>query len=147
MWLCPNCGEESEDNYDRCWNCSTERGEDAGRTQSTPAAGAGAHSAAAPQRIALSGRDETRAPMYEYKVVPFIGHLKSGFFGSVEDASEVSKQLETLLQQQARVGWEFVTVNDVNIEIRPGCLAGLFGNKTAYAPMDQVVFRRPRLER
>ena len=56
---------------------------------------------------------------YEYKVVPFIGKLKSGLFGDVEDAGEVSKQLEAVISQHASQGWEFVTLNDVNIEIKP----------------------------
>lgn len=84
-----------------------------------------------------------RSGQYEYKVVPFIGKLTSGLFGSVEDAGKVSTQLESVISQHASQGWEFVAVNDVNIEIRPGCFAGLFGNKTAYMPFDQVVFRRP----
>jgi hypothetical protein len=80
---------------------------------------------------------------YEYRVLPFIGQMKSGLFGVVvQSAGEVSKQLESLINQQAREGWEFVTLNDVNIEIKPGCLAGLFGGKTAYLPFDQIVFRR-----
>ena len=75
-------------------------------------------------------------------MVPFIGRLKSGLFGSVEDAAEVSKQLEAVINQHASQGWEFVAVNDVNIEIKPGCLAGLFGGKTAYMPLDQVILKR-----
>lgn len=80
---------------------------------------------------------------YEYRVVPFIGKLQSGLFGAVvQDAGEVSKQLEAVINQQSSEGWEFVTVNDVNIEIKPGCLSGLFGQKAAYVPFDQIVFRR-----
>ena len=79
---------------------------------------------------------------YEYTVVPFIGKLKSGLFGSVQDAGDVSKQLEDVICQHASQGWEFVALNDVNIEIKPGCLAGLFGSKVAYMPFDQVIFRR-----
>jgi hypothetical protein len=80
---------------------------------------------------------------YEYKVLPFIGKLKSGLFGSVQDAGEVSTQLASVINQHASQGWEFIALNDVNIEIKPGCLAGLFGNKTAFIPFDQVIFRRP----
>jgi hypothetical protein len=80
---------------------------------------------------------------YEYKVVPFIGKLKSGLFGSVQDAGEVSTQLAGVINQHADQGWEFVALNDVNIEIKPGCLAGLFGSKTAFVPLDQVIFKRP----
>jgi hypothetical protein len=78
---------------------------------------------------------------YEYKVISFIGKLKSGLF-SVQDAGDVSKQLQAAINEQASQGWEFVTVNDVNIEVKPGCLAGLFGAKTAFIPFDQVVFRK-----
>jgi hypothetical protein len=80
---------------------------------------------------------------YEYKVLPFIGQLKSGLFGVVlQSAADVSKQLEAVINQQANEGWEFVALNDVNVEIKPGCLAGIFGGKTAYLPFDQIVFRR-----
>jgi hypothetical protein len=78
---------------------------------------------------------------WEYKVVPFVGQLKSGLF-STQNATQVSGQLESLINEHARQGWELVTINDVSIQITPGCLAGLFGAKTAYMPMDQVVFRR-----
>jgi hypothetical protein len=78
---------------------------------------------------------------YEYKVISFIGKLRSGLF-SVQDAGDVSKQLQAAINEQASQGWEFVTVNDVNIEVKPGCLAGLFGAKTAFIPFDQVVFRK-----
>jgi hypothetical protein len=78
-------------------------------------------------------------------VVPFIGRLKSGLF-TVQDAGEVSKQLGALINQHASQGWEFTALNDVNIEIRPGCLASLFGRKVEFLPFDQVVFRRPARE-
>ena len=79
---------------------------------------------------------------YEYKVVPFIGKLRSGLFGSIEDAGEVSKQLGAVINEHANQGWEFAGLNDVNIEIKPGCFAGLFGSKTAYIPLNQVIFKR-----
>ena len=79
---------------------------------------------------------------YQYLVVPFIGRLKSGLF-SVQDAGVVSQQLGALINQYAAQGWEFTAFNDVNIEIKPGCLASLLGRKTEFMPFDQVVFRRP----
>lgn len=27
MWKCANCNEESEDNFDSCWNCQTKQGQ------------------------------------------------------------------------------------------------------------------------
>jgi hypothetical protein len=61
---------------------------------------------------------------------------------SVQDAGEVSKQLQAVIVEHAGQGREFVTLNDVNIEVKPGCLAGLFGAKTAFLPFDQIVFRK-----
>ena len=76
---------------------------------------------------------------FEYRVVPFVGQIRSG-----DDVAQVSSQLEALINQHASQGWEFQTLNDVNIKVQPGCLAGLLGAKTAYVSYDQIVFRRSR---
>jgi hypothetical protein len=73
---------------------------------------------------------------YTYKVVPFIGRSRGTL-----SASDVAQQLETTISQQASDGWEFVQLSDVNIEVQPGCLAGLFGAKVEYARFDQLIFR------
>jgi hypothetical protein len=73
---------------------------------------------------------------FQYKVVPFIGHTK----GSLS-AIEVARQLETVIRQHAALGWEFHQLSDVNIEVRPGCISGLFGAKVEYARFDQLIFR------
>lgn len=74
---------------------------------------------------------------YQYLVVPFQGQIKSG--GSV---GQVSAQLQAVINQHANQGWEFHTLNDVNIEVTPGCLSALFGAKNAYVSYDQVIFRK-----
>ena len=74
---------------------------------------------------------------YEYRVLPFIGQLKAK-----QAATEVSKQLQGLIDTQAIEGWEFCQVNDVNIRVEPGCLGGLFGAKASYIRFDQIIFRR-----
>ena len=74
---------------------------------------------------------------YTYRVVPFIGSVKKG--GTAE---EVAKQLQTVIDQHASDGWELHTFNDVNIEVRPGCVAGLFGAGSDYVRFDQLRFRR-----
>lgn len=73
---------------------------------------------------------------FRYKVVPFRGHAKGGL-----DATDVARQLEVIIQHYASQGWEFYQLSDVNIEIRPGCIAGLFGATVQYARFDQVIFR------
>jgi len=79
---------------------------------------------------------------YVYKVVPFIGTLKSGVF-SVENAQKVSEQLQLLIDAHVKQGWEFYRIDPVQIQIQPGCLASLFGQRTSWINFDQVIFRRP----
>lgn len=72
-----------------------------------------------------------------YRVMPFIGKIKSN-----QTAADVSNQLESLINEGAREGWQFEQVNNVNIEVQPGCLAGLLGKKADYVRFDMVVFKR-----
>jgi hypothetical protein len=84
-----------------------------------------------------AGRDAEDTSMpYEYKVVPFIGQSR----GRVSP-DEVATQLEAVIRQYVALGWEFYQLSDVNIEVQPGCLAGLLGAKAQYARFDQIIFR------
>ncbi len=75
---------------------------------------------------------------YIYNVVPFIGKIKNN-----ESATEVSKQLQVIINNHAGNGWEFHQLSEVNIEVAPGCLGGLFGAKETYEKFDQIIFRKP----
>ena len=70
-----------------------------------------------------------------YKVVPFIGRSKGTL-----SATEVAQQLENTISQYASQGWEFRQLADVNIEIQPGCISGLFGAQVQYLRFDQLIF-------
>ena len=72
-----------------------------------------------------------------YRVVPFIGKIKSG-----ETAAEVGRQLEALINQSSKEGWRFEQVSNVNIEVQPGCLAGLFGAKADYVRFDMIILKQ-----
>ncbi len=74
----------------------------------------------------------------KYRVIPFIGKVKGK-----QTSVDVSDQLETLLNEGAKEGWEFVQVNNVNIEVQPGCLKGLFGAKAQYVHYDMAIFKKP----
>ena len=74
---------------------------------------------------------------YQYQVVPFIGRIRGS-----QSADEVGKQLQAVIDQYTGQGWEFHTLSNVNIEVRPGCLAGLFGASVSYVRFDQLIFRR-----
>lgn len=91
---------------------------------------------AAPTHSTSSATDSNRT-RYEYKVVPFIGQSKGNL-----SAQDVARQLETVIAQHAAAGWEFCQLGDVNIEVQPGCLAGLFGASVHYVRFDQLIFKR-----
>jgi len=74
---------------------------------------------------------------YKYKTVAFMGVLKSS-----QGASEVASQLESLINENAAEGWEFYQLGSVNIEVKPGCLAGFLGRDSDYVRYDQIIFRR-----
>ena len=73
---------------------------------------------------------------YRYKVIPFIGQSK----GSLSP-TDVAAQLEATISRHAGEGWEFYQLSDVNIEVQPGCFAGLFGARAQYVRFDQLIFR------
>jgi hypothetical protein len=74
---------------------------------------------------------------YQYQVVPFIGKIRG-----TQTAAEVATQLQATISQHASQGWEFWQLSDVNIEVQPGCLGGLLGQKTSYVRFDQLIFRK-----
>lgn len=74
---------------------------------------------------------------YKYHAVPFVGHMASG-----DPVSKVSEQLTSLINEYASEGWEFYSLDNVDIEVKPGCLAGLFGASTSYTTFNQVILRR-----
>lgn len=78
--------------------------------------------------------------LYKYRVIPFIGQIKGGSFSS-DNAQTVSAQLEQVINAQAQAGWEFVGVEKIGIEVQPGCLGALLGQKSAHIMFDQIVFR------
>jgi len=72
-----------------------------------------------------------------YKVVPFIGKVKGS--GS---ASQVSEQLNSVITKYEAAGYEFVQLGQTTIEVSPGCIAGLLGQKVSYDTFDQLIFKK-----
>jgi len=73
----------------------------------------------------------------QYRVIPFIGKIKSN-----QTAVEVAGQLQRVINESTVEGWEFEQLTNVNIEVQPGCLAGLFGASADYIRFDMVVLRK-----
>ena len=55
---------------------------------------------------------------------------------------EAAQYLENVVNQEARQGWEFYRVDNIGVELRPGCLFALFGQKATYTNYYVVTFRR-----
>jgi hypothetical protein len=128
--VCQSCGKANAVNRDTCFSCGKSFVSDP-----VPAASS-----------SLRGlQDEIVAAVLEedYRVVPFIGRMNTGFF-STENAGTVSRQLQDLINLHSRQGWEFHSMTKVDVEVAPGCLASLFGAKSSYITFDQVIFRRAR---
>lgn len=158
MWTCSHCGEENEPNFDICWNCQW------GKDGSPPTDVAeldeqdqedvefiqqiNQRSASVINNTATTARTPTKSVRssnkpgeYEYLVYPFHGEVVGRF--SESNIQRVSKQLQGVIDQYANEGWDFHSIEKVNIRVSPGCLAGLLGVPEQVIPYDQIIFRRP----
>lgn len=79
--------------------------------------------------------------MHEYRVVPFRATAKTQ---DARGAAQVAEQLQHAIQEHVNAGWEFVRVEQVQMQINPGCIAALLGARANVVPLDQIVFRMPK---
>ncbi len=77
---------------------------------------------------------------FETRVVPFLASVKGG----KEGIGIAAKQLQELIATVVSEGWEFYSVETINVEVQPGCLAALQGKGPSYTPYEMVLFRRQR---
>lgn len=77
----------------------------------------------------------------EYKVVPFVGQLRTGPFSN-EGLHKTSLQLQTLIQEHVNAGWRFAEVAHMSILAEPGFFASLLGGRAAVLTYDHVIFYR-----
>jgi hypothetical protein len=70
-----------------------------------------------------------------YKVVPFVGVINQ----KNRQITDVSKQLETLINEQINLGWTYVRLESVSSFVTPddGCFG--IGAKPGYNTVTQVV--------
>jgi len=137
---CPHCQGEISAKATRCKHCLQEVNAIA-ESIASGGTSAGSHEAAVEKPIAAVATT-TGERRYRYQVVPFIGAVRSGFFSS-DNAATVSAQLQNLIERHAQHGWEFYSVEKVDIEVSPGCLGRLLGQSASYITFDQVIFRQP----
>ena len=77
---------------------------------------------------------------YEYKmgqIPPSIEVKEKHYRGQ-----EAAYYLQSIVNEQAKEGWEFYRVDSVGVLRRPGCLAGLLGAKETMLEYYVVTFRK-----
>jgi DNA-directed RNA polymerase subunit RPC12/RpoP len=58
--------------------------------------------------------------------------------------TEAATFLERTVNSMADLGWEFYRVDEVGVDLMPGCLGALFGMRPNHVVYYVVTFRRPR---
>ncbi len=50
--------------------------------------------------------------------------------------------LSEIVEKQAARGWDFFRVDEIGVQVNPGCIAALFGATTSHESYFVVTFRR-----
>ena len=58
--------------------------------------------------------------------------------------NEAALYLESVVNQMANDGWEFMRVDAVGVQVNPGCIMSLLGQRTTETTYYVVTFRKPR---
>lgn len=145
--VCPHCGEEISAKASRCKYCL----ESVDPIQPSPSspmpslASTKPTASASPPMLSAAVPSARGQSRLEYHVVPFIGTMRSGFFNS-DNAQTVSEQLQNLIDNHAQHGWEFYSLEKVDVKVAPGCVGQFLGQNASYITFDQVIFRREILD-
>lgn len=79
--------------------------------------------------------------MYEYRMVQIPRDL-SVRMGKAEGVA--AEYLQKTVNENVGDGWEFYRIDNLTITEKPGCLAGLFGQKEVYHSVGVICFRRAK---
>jgi hypothetical protein len=78
--------------------------------------------------------------MFQYKMVQVPPNIEVQ--AKQHKGNEAAAYLESIVNANARDGWEFYRVDAIGVSVQPGCLAGLFGQKEAFSTYYVVSFRK-----
>ena len=78
---------------------------------------------------------------YEYKMVQISKDLGAKV-GNAENIA--ARYLQGVVDTHAVDGWEYYRTDNLTVTERPGCLAGLFGQKEVFYSVGVVCFRRQK---
>lgn len=79
--------------------------------------------------------------MYDYKMVQIPRDL-SVKMGKAEGVA--ADYLQATINANATNGWEFYRIDNLTVTEKPGCLAGLSGQKEIFHSVGVICFRRPK---
>lgn len=78
---------------------------------------------------------------YEYRAVPFLAAVAGR---DRKSADLAATQLTAALNAGATEGWEFYRLDNVSVDVRPGCLGFLTGTKSGTLLSDDLPTREVR---
>lgn len=79
--------------------------------------------------------------MYQYKMIQVPPNIEVQ--SKQQRGNEAASYLENIVNANARDGWEFYRVDAIGVNVKPGCLAGLLGQKEVLSTYYVVTFRKP----
>lgn len=79
---------------------------------------------------------------YEYKVMPLKTTVTDKDIEAGSAGTKVAQQVELILEERAREGWQFYQYMQVEVEIQKGCF-NMFDKSPTSTHLYQVIFRRP----
>lgn len=78
--------------------------------------------------------------MYRYRMIqvpPTIPVSKS------QQGTAAAEYMESVVNEQAAEGWEFYRVDQVGVDVKPGCLSSILGRQSATVTYYVLTFRQP----
>ena len=146
MWECNNCGEEHEDHFDFCWNCGSGKDGKLAKDQAgframkdevaeSKHSGENISSYRTTRRVAK----EKGKKSYAYRVVQIPANIqisRKHFQGG-----EAASYMESVINEHAAQGWEFYRVDQIGVQVNPGCLGALLGREASELKYYVITFR------
>lgn len=78
---------------------------------------------------------------YEYRMIQLAPTISVD--ARKEMGNEAAIYLESIVNEQAKQGWEFYRVDTIGVVTKPGCLGSLFGAKETAIEYYVATFRKP----
>lgn len=78
--------------------------------------------------------------MYQYKMVQVPPNIEVQ--AKQHKGNEAAAYLEGVVNTHARDGWEFYRIDAIGVSVKPGCLAGLLGQKEAFSTYHVITLRK-----